>query len=713
MPWTRDTTSGVLTHSGTTRDFWNPGSPVPALARIYADCATVAHAVGIMVPTTQDGRTGFRCGIDPSDTTKVMIRRVTFGVEAANLNVASHGVPSGVPFRLQVELIGDTITAKVIATGYPVVKAEIINNVAPTYNQFAHWGLVSAVNGAVVLAAGISELRAVTSEVAEVLVAVANGSVYLAFDESNISVVQDGGTGAFSPDSDVSLAVLDGIVYGVDGSRARKINVVARTCIAWGPDDIGSNWDITAGSPTRTGALPGAATVAGNPNARTPGTTTARVVAAHKGRIYLAGMDESPHAIHASAVRNPQMWDTGEAAEGRAFALGVDRKPGASHTILSLNSVTDNVLMIGMSRSIAMLIGDPIDGFPEIAEVASDVGISGLNAVTTGINGVNIAHSPDAGLLLVPVTGAPVPVSAPVLTELIQFERGLRDDYAVSLARDTQRHGTHVFLTRRNSTGSVHLWYDEKYGGFQPGAGGFFPEEYPDAVGPTCAVNWRGYVVLGGKTGYIWKVGTTDADDGAAIATRMPLALMNDEDVMGDTILSYLRLELSDDSDDVLLRIFGGATVESAYDRTNRELLLSRTINPFAPPLIFRLRSRALVAEISSSTAGEAWQIEAVDVETTIAPMLRLGRRTTAAAADSKCEPYVAPTTTPPPSQPTDGPGGGGSIAPPPGLGMLTPDLGGAVWYWNDHDPVRGPNPPPPPPPITPPVATPALPGEA
>lgn len=655
MAWTRDSTSGVLTHSGTTRDVFNPGTSVPATCRIYADCATITHEVSIMVPMTADGRTGFRCGIDSSDTSKVSIRRVTFGTIGSVIDSDTHGIPAGVPFRIQVEIIGNVITVSAIASGYATVSSVYTNTVDPTYAEFNAWGLESDYDGAVVLAAGIMELRAVQGEVSEVLVAVANGSVYLAFDEETIGLA-DGGAGAFSPSADVSLAVLDGYVYGVDGAKAKKINVLTREVIDWGPDDIGSNWALTT-----NGALPGAESVTGDANARKPGTTTARVVCAHKGRLYLAGMDDAPHAIYACAVLEPQMWYVAEPAEGRAFALGIDRKPGSSHTILSLNSVSDNVLMIGCSRSIHNLIGDPIDGFPEITEVAADVGISGLNAVTTGIEGVNIAHSPDAGLLLVPVSGAPVPVSAGILTELIQFPRGDRQDYAVSLCRDTQRHGLHIFLTLRESSGSVHLWYDEKIGGYQQGNGGFFPEDYPDACDPTCAVNWRGYVVMGGKTGYIWKFGETDADNGAGISAKMPLSLMNEEDVMGDTMLTYLRAELADDSDDVLLRVFGGATVEGAYDLTNREQLFSRSILPFAAPIIHRLRSRALVAEFSSSTAGESWRLEAVDAVTIATSMIRRGRKSTPAAAGAKCEPYEAPAPPVSPTpDPSPGPGSGG-----------------------------------------------------
>lgn len=711
MGWAINATSHVLTHTGTTTDFWFTGSSIPAMSRHFADCATVADKISIMVPTTMDGRTGFRCGIDPSDQTKVMIRRRTIGVDGSNLDSASHGVPAGVPFRLQVDRIGTTITASVVATGYTIMSAEINNTTDPTYSNFEAWGLLTNVNGAVVLAAGVAELRAVVEQVSEVLTVICGGNVYAAFDEDNIALLNNGGAGAFSPSADVSLTVLDGIVYGVDGSNLRRINLVSRVVDALGPDDIGSNWDVTT-----TGAPPGASVVAGFPDERVPGTTTAREIEAHKGRLYYAGMDDQPNVIVACAVGDPQMMFTGEPSEGRAFALGINRTPGAAHVILSLTSIDSNVLLIGQTRSIANLIGDPVDGFPEIVQAADNLGVSGLNSVTTATGGINLVHSPDGGLVHVPIRGAPIKLSASVLTEYIQFPRGQRTDYYVTVVRDTLREGTHIFLTLRNTSGSVHIWYDEKRGQFEPSRGGYFPEEYPDAVGPTCAVNWRGYIVMGGKTGYIYKFETDDdptyADDGGvAISTKMPVSLMNDDDIDGDTVCTYLKAELSDESDEVRMRVFGGATVQGAYDLVQREMLFSTLTPPYAPPVIHTFRSRALVVELSSSTIGQTWRLEALTSETVMAATLIRGVATSIPAPPAKCEPPVTVVVPPPPPPPPPGPGAGESIAPPPGLGMPTPDPGQGGGYWFDpYTPLGGGTPagPPPPPPQTGPNSTPA-----
>lgn len=690
MAWTRDSTSGVLTHSGTTRDFWNPGTTFPATARFEAVASNRTGQVRIVVYATPDGRTGFECGIDPSNEANVIIRPVALGVAGANLDSDAHGVPAGTPFTIRVEIIGTLITCSIIAAGYAVVSVSYVNTTEPTYTAFTAWGLVSSVNGATVQAGSVAELRAVLGEVSEVLVGVANGDVYAAYDEDDISLIAIGGAGAFSASSDVGLTVLDGVVYGVDGSNARKIDVVARRVYAYGPDDVGTNWNITT-----TGAPPGAEEVTGAANERRPGTTKARTICAHRGRLFFGGMDDEPHALYATAIGEPQMLLTSEPVEGRAFAQGVGRSAGTAHTILSLNSVNDNVLLIGCTRSIHALIGDPAEGVTEMVEVSSDTGISGLNAVTTSIGGVNIAHSPDAGLLLIPIGQAPVPVSASVLTEYMQFERGRRGEFYVSMVRDTQRHGLHIFLTLRDDDGSVHLWYDERIGSYTPGAGGFFPETYPDAAGPTCAVNWRGRVILGGKTGYLYEYDDAAGDDdGTAITTRMPLSLMNDDGIAGDTILQWCKVELTNESDAVTFKIYGGPTVEAAYGLTTRELLLSRSLSPYSAPLPFRLRSRALVAELSSNTADIFWRLEYVEANTTVGPMLRRGVKTTRATPGAPCTPFVpASPPPPPPPPPPPGPGEEEGSTPPPGPGMPQPFGGGGGggfgWFWLG-DIVRG-----------------------
>lgn len=688
MPWTRDSTTGVYTHSGVLRDFLLANGSLPSLARIYVDCTNINHQVRIVAFCTQDGRTGWELGINPSDASKITIRRIAFGVAGADVvTPVSHNIPSGTPFRLQVDIVGYVMTLKTVASGVAPVSVSYNNTADPTYTEFKNWGFASSVPQAVVVDAASMELNAVEGGVTEALVVVCGGNVYIATEDDGIAEIQDGGSGAFPPTSNVSLAVLDGVVWGVGGGRAKQINVLQRKVLDWGPDDIGTNWDINA-----NGALPGAQEVSGQPDQRQPGTTTATIVAAHGGRLYLAGMDDEPHAIYASAVREPQMWWTAEPVEGRAFALGVSRRPGISYTVLNLSSVNSNLLYVGCDRSMQFLVGDPIDGFPQLIPVANDIGVSGQNAATTAIEGLNVVHSPDAGLVVVQMESAPVLVSASVLTEKIQFDRNERDSYFVSVVRDTQRHGALIFLTRRDGTQSTHFWYDERIGGYDGSSGGFFPEQYHPDVGPTCAVNWRGKVVLGGRTGYLWEYddsanadeNPTAGGDDIAINAKMPLSLMNDEDVMGDTILSYLRVELSDDSHNASLAVYGGATVESAYSQTNRELLFSRTVKPLGPPIIHRVRSRALVAEISSVSTTPKWRIEAIDAETSVGHMLRHTRKKVAAAPGAKCEPFVPSTPTPPPP-PGSGPGSEQSARAP--LDVLFVSMDGAPGQQSSYIP--------------------------
>lgn len=648
MPWS--ITDRTLTHSGTSRDFWYTARPMPGLCRITAICISTSHRIGIMVHSTPDGRTGFQCGIDPSDSQRLSIRRVRHGVVETELVGTAHGFPDDAQFSLVVEVREGQIQARMEASGHATAMVNYVNSIEPTFSRFTGWGPVSSVDDAVVVELSMAELRAVQSELMDVLVVVAGGSIYAAYDESSIVLLERGGFGAFSRTGQVSLAVLDGIVYGVDGARALKIDILRRRVIPWGPDDTGGAWNLET-----TGTLPGAREIAGFPLQRYPGTTNARYICAHRGRIYLAGMSDSPHAIWASAVRDPQMWNFSEAEDGRAFAVGVERRAGVGGTITGIASVANNMLIIGMARSVAVMFGDPIDGLPRIIDVLPDFGLSGHNAIAVTSEGSALLHSPNGGLVSVDVNGGSSMLSLPVLSEHISFQVTERERKIVTLVRDTQRHGTCIFITPDDpAISGVHLWYDERIGRFVPGEGGFFPEEYPVHIGPTAATFWRGKVILGSRDGKLWRYENPEehlaSDDGEPIRAFCAMGLMNDDSITGDTIMTYFRAELSDDSDPLTLSFYGGVTAESAYSHDSRELLLKKTIGHASPPVVSRIRSRAIVAELSSELAGAEWRLEAVNVTTQIAPLLRRASKHVPVEIHGKCEPFeiLGPPLDPP-----------------------------------------------------------------
>lgn len=664
MAWTLNTSSYTLTHTGTVRDVYLPTWKLYPSFRISLQAAKRQDCPRAIVLAHPDGRTGWEIGIDPSDVTKAVIRRVIYGAASAAVASVSHGVAADKPLTVEIDRLGDVLTVRVIATGYTTTSVSHTNTTEPTFNKHSAWGIVSTENGAVILSAVLKELRAENVELTEALVVVAGGNVYTSTDGETVSLMA---ASVFGASSDVSLTEQDGLVYGVDGAKVKEIDIVARQARDLGPAG-GGNWDITI-----NGAPPGATVATGNE--RVPGTTTARVNESHGARLVFGGMDTEPTLLYESAIGDPQMFYTAELAQGRAFVLGDDRQQGLVHPVLALHSADQNTMIVGCTRSIYALIGDPADQGLQRQAMCIDAGVSGATSIITGTGGVTVdeqatpfvlAHSPDAGLLKGYVGGSMTSLSVPVLTKYIQFPRTDRTAYTVSMVRDTARHGLLLLITK-DSGSNTHLWYDERIGRYSAGQGGFFPETYP--INPTCAVNWRGDVVMGGRDAFVYTFSdTTDDDLGTTPIESNMLAIVNLEDVSGDTILKWCRIELADTSDPVTMKVYGAATVEGLFG-TNRRLLRQRTISPGASPDISPLRAPALGFELSSNTLGKRWRLEAIDFTATTGPFLRRGVWTTPPVPPTPCIPPVGGSSS----------GGGGSDVFGSGPGAAYPSGGAGI----------------------------------
>jgi hypothetical protein len=658
MAWARDTTSGVLTHSGTTRDLWNPNLdiftgpsiPLPSSAEVQAQCANYTHNVKVFVRGSFDGRTGYECGIEGSN---VIIRKITFGVVAAALDTEAHGIASGETFTLKVRLTAETITCSVVKTS----GAEVEVSYATTdLNRYKHWGFVSSIDGAVVLAATVAEVGLASVTVEDVLIQVAGGDVWASgADGERTQLI---GSRAFPSTAPVSLAVLDGLVYGVGGGKAVVINASAKTVVAWAPT---------------SGSLPGSTGT---------GTTTATIACQYRGRIWLAGIQDQSNVLYGSALSDAMAWDTGELAEGRAVAIGVGRNQQVGDAIIALSVAVNNTLIIGCRNSLYALLGDPADGGAEVSPLTTSVGCSGPNAITTIAEGVTAVHAPE-GLFIINAAASPVSVSRETLAGLIQFARQSREDYTVTLVRDPARHGLHVCITPDTGT-ATHLYYDERIGQYQGGNGGFFPERYNFA--PTCGTVWRGRPVFGTDNGYIVQFNDSDtpSDYGTtAIDAYLTLSLVDEEPFHNDTILDSVIPLLGSSSGNATMTIYGGKTPEAAYSTSERWSLGAYTLTSTPNRTLVRQRGPALAVQLRNATAGESFVFEGLDAITyTGRSISRAGWRA-ALAVGTPCGV---------PAGSSSGGAGSGSAISGPGLGSLPTGgspgsgvLGGSVISGNEE----------------------------
>jgi len=580
MSWTRDPTSGVLTHAGTARDFWEAldesGETVTLPATVEVEFHAVeGEEVKLWVRGSGDGQEGgFEVGTDGTD---LVINRVDWG-DVTNLDSTAHGATTAEPFTIRVRLIGDTIEATILLTSGALVT---ISATPTEYRNRKAWGFISEMDGATVSFVRITPLTPKIGSVDEVPYVVAGGDLFAAYNSTSWELVA---ARLFGVSDQVGSTVLNGQVQFVGGGRGWLWNVVERTVEKWVPD---------------AGELPGQTE---------DGTTEAKIICTYRARICLAGMASMSNVVATSAVGEPLSWDTSEVALGRAVNFGNAADRSTLHIadpVVGLGVLNDNVLVIGCTNSAYTLIGDIGDpSSVQLIPMSLFSGVSGPRAIATAEEGINLIHCPE-GLYAVQPGRSPVGISGEVLSAGITFPRADRDRYRVTIIRDASRRGMHIWITGPDSR---HFWFDERLG-WAGGVGGFFPESYHANVGnPTCAWLWKGVVCFGTTTGKVCRFGGT-TDLGQAIACKAAFSIVGEGDgedfePENDTILTELFVTLGKSSASATVRYFGGRDAEEAFDSEDRYTLLAGVpVVRHDPPLFYEVRAPWIVAEISGSVS--------------------------------------------------------------------------------------------------------------
>lgn len=644
MSWARDSTSGVLTHSGTTRDYWeakdSSGTPIalPATAEVSFQVNLASKNIKFWIGSG-DGRSGHEVGIEGTD---VVIRKVDFNDEGSALDSAAHGIGSTEPFTLTVRLLGDKIRCTVLRTSGAAVSIE---TAITAYENYKSWGFICHEDGGTVSFATYTELTPRQGSVSEIPWAVGGGELHASYNGTTLELVA---SRLFGISDQVSGAVLNGWLYLVGGGRGWIWKPVERVVIPFVP---------TAGS------LPGQ----GN-----DGTTDAKIACVYRAGLCLSGVNSTANAVYRSAIGEGLNFNTGELTPGHAIVFGTGAERSTLHiadSIIALSVLNDNVLFIGCQNSAYTLVGDPAEGAAQLMPMSLFSGVSGPKAIATAEEGVNVVHCPE-GLYAVQLGRSPVPISQGVLRSGITFPRARRDSYRVSIVRDASRSGMHIWISGSDSR---HFWFDERLG-YAGSAGGFFPESYHASVGnPTVGWIWKGQVIFGTTTGKICRFnGTTDL--GYAIASKATLGVLGEGDDEAfepdnDTVLTGLCVTLGADSEDATVKVFGGRTAEDAYSLTSRyELLGGQVAEPGAPTMLeFKVRAPFLTIELSSSSATPL-VLEAVHCESYSDERTDLALVAEAEAPPAPCSPESG-----------SGGGGDGDTAPPgPGPGTHPTGLGSA-----------------------------------
>lgn len=585
MSWTEDTTSGVLTKTGTDREVYSSTTPSPGNFAQIAQPSLPSDNVKCFAFGTYDGRNCWEGGIQGAN---VIIRQVSFATAAAASATAAHGLTAGVPFEMEMRVVERTISVFLNGATVAAVTYEI-----PANNDklgFRGYGLVGTVNNTRVVSFEIGELVPAVLVRNKIFCAVAAGRLFASIDGDTLREIA---RGVARETGYVCLVEYRARVYIFDGQKGRIFDPVTLT-VTNTPD-----------------GLPGSAGV---------GTTTIYQAVTHFARLYAYTVDD-PQNLYASRLNDGDDWDTADDTAGHAFTLPIARAGLAGQVIRCINVAGGNALAIGCGSSAWALQGDPARGQINLMPLSLSVGASGPTSMYLADEGFVLMHGP-AGLSTVQAGGLSS-VNDLVLTEGIQYDPEDRDDFTVSVVRDPLHKLVWVFM-RRAEGESLHFAYSERVGGFTRDGGGMFPVAFPDGMNPTAAIVWDSKVLIGCEDGYIRTLDySTDADfDGEDIESYCPFEQVNEPEIENDTILTRLYLVLASWSDPVHARVWRGQTPEQAFDPDIRALGYDRTLQWHsaggAPGAITQpVRAPCVVVEMYA--ASGRWGVEAMETTTEVA----------------------------------------------------------------------------------------------
>jgi hypothetical protein len=340
-----------------------------------------------------------------------------------------------------------------------------------------------------------------------------------------------------------------------------------------------------------------------------------KLVANWRNRLVWSGAVQDPQNIFMSRADDAYDYDYGQDDAQSAVALNLGVNGRIGDPVQALCPASDNMLIVGCTRSIHAIMGDPAMGGQSVL-VTNETGILGPNAWCHGPDGLYFLGENGFYRL----SGRSVEnISDTKVPEIGGYAdvtgSGSSGQYYLSCAYDIANDGIHVFLTPFTAGTATHYFYDLR-------TGGFFPEQFPNDMGPTCAAYYNATsashrnLMLGGRNGYIYEFGSgknddTDQQTETAISSYVILQPRRlSRNVTDDSILTDLVGVLGDDSDSVTYQILNADTAEAVQDVTPWATgTWTSGRNNVSP---YRVRGGAHGVKVLNATADRAWSLESV-----------------------------------------------------------------------------------------------------
>jgi hypothetical protein len=339
-----------------------------------------------------------------------------------------------------------------------------------------------------------------------------------------------------------------------------------------------------------------------------------------RNRLVLARTLDDPQNYFMSRIDDPWdfaygMDDSGTAIAGNTGSLGRIGNP-----ITALCPLSDSTLIIGTTRGVYAMHGDPAAG-GGLRTLSDKTGILCQSAWTMDDKGV-MYFLGEGGLYaiagggVIPLTDQRIPGLGNV-TPVHPGAAGATGQTYVCLAYDLKRKGILIMLAPYTSGTATHYFYDVRNKAF-------WPESYPNVVGPTCGVFYNAtteayrQLLIGGRNGYVYqfddatKSDVVDGSTTTAISSYVYIGPARFGGGIGEAVTSRIVGVLGADSDEVTYGIHSGATPEASIDATAQ---VTGTWSAGRNVTRDRVRGGALVFSASNSTAGKAWSLESIHAE--------------------------------------------------------------------------------------------------
>lgn len=532
--WTGTVPTGQLTLSCDVNISGSGASASPSF--LWATFNSTAHAFTNISQSTQ---LDFFWQFDPTVSGDIEIQGFTntHAPSTYNLFISNAVAPVGSTFHTSVgwSSTGDvTATADGGPNGFiPPDALNVTQLHGSTLNFFAELpnNTTMTISNIQLAIGGVSS-TITTGGIAynTLLVAVCQGFVWVSQANGTMAKAANGQSSAqLSSTHIVSMAYCQGIVFITDGTKMVTYTVATDTVA------------VAAAVPS-----PGNITGTVPPNCS--------LVCNWRGRIILAGDSTNPQNYYMSRVPGTYFntvtstlvaigpgadWDYSQTDEAAAFAGNLNTGLQIGEPIVALMPFSNDYLKIGCSHSLWMFQGDPRAG-GSLVNVSQEMGIVGKDAWCIDPSGT-MWFAATGGLFSVrPAWEIYRPPEAISLQSVNQAFRNLSPGVErITLIYDPDLHYLHTFGAGVFQGPATHVTMDARSMS-KDGPPGFWPQIFPNVVGPTCACLFfadgnpnNRVILLGGFDGYIrsWSDTVTD-DDGTAISagvTLGPFALIPDE----------------------------------------------------------------------------------------------------------------------------------------------------------------------------------------